>query len=168
MSQFPRGPNPDYGNRIGTYDYRVIAETISESYDLGKESLSPLICMFNNIQNTDINSRQRHKTELESFIRKTYAYIIYKHLDNQQTTYNAIRALNNHVLREYGSAYGYENLDEFLIDQFLEVPLTYAILSEQVGFTISVIGDARARWSDIHILWKDVTLPLNRIGWENI
>lgn len=164
----PRGPVPDDGHRIGTYDYRVITEAIAESYDLGKECLNPLVCMYNNLQNCDVNIRQRHRTELESFLRRTYAYIIYKHLDNQQSMYNAVRTLNTHVMREYGAAYGYDNLDEFLIDQFLEVPLTYAILSEQVGYTITVIGDARARWSDMHLLWKDITLPMNKIGWENL
>lgn len=163
-----RGPNPDDGHRIGTYDYRVITERISEAYDLGKQSLGPLVCMFNTLRNTDINARQRHKTELESFLRRTYAYIIFKHLDNQQTMYNAIRALNEHVLREYGEAYGYENLDEFLIDQFLQVPLTYAILSEQIGYTITVIGDSRARLIDIGLLMKDITLPWDKIGWENL
>lgn len=164
----PRGPIPDNGHRIGTYDYRVITEAIAESYDLGKECLNPLVCMYNNLQNCDVNVRQRHRTELESFLRRTYAYIIYKHLDNQQAMYNAVRALNTHVMREYGAAYGYDSMDEFLIDQFLEVPLTYAILSEQVGYSITVIGDAKARWSDMHLLWKDITLPMNKIGWENL
>lgn len=163
-----RGPDPDNGHRIGTYDYITIAETISEAYDLGKQSLSHLSCMFNNLQITDINVRQRHKTELESFLRSTYSYIIYRHLDNQQSLYSAVRGLNDHVLREYGQAYGYEDLDEFLIDQFLEVPLTYAILSDQVGQSITVIGDSKARWSDINISWKDIDLPYNRIGWENL
>lgn len=164
----PRGPVPDAGHRIGTYDYRVITDAIAESYDLGKKCLDPLVCMYNNLQNCDVNVRQRHRMELESFLRKTYAYIIYKHLDSQQTMYNAVRALNVHVMREYGEAYGYDSMDEFLIDQFLEVPLTYAILSEQVGYSITVIGDARARWSDMHLLWKDITLPMNKIGWENL
>jgi len=163
-----RGPIPDNEHRIGTYDYIYAAEKISEAYDLGRQSLSPLICMFNTLNKTDVNAKQRHKMELESFLRKTYAYIIFKHLDNQQSTYNAIRSLNEHVLREYGEAYGYESLDEFLIDQFLEVPLTYAILSEQAGYTITVIGDSKARLIDINSPIKDITLPFNKIGWENL
>ncbi len=162
------GPDPDYGHRIGTYDYRVIVDKISEAYDLGKESLAPLICMYNTLQNTDVNARQRHKTELESYLRRTYAYIIYKHLDNQQSMYKAIRALNDHVIKTYGEAYGYTTIDEFLIDQFLQVPLTYAILSGQVGYTITMVGDSKARFADINILIKDINLPWNKIGWENL
>ena len=168
MSDLVRGPNPDDGHRIGTYDYRVITEKISEAYELGNEALSPLICMWNNIQNADVNERQRHKTELQSYLRRTYAHIIFKHLDNPQAVYNAIRALNTHVLDKYGEAYGYEDLDSFLIDQFLSVPLTYAILSENAGYTITMVGDSKARWSDINIPWKDITLPMNKIGSENL
>lgn len=163
-----RGPIPDNGHRIGTYDYRVITEKISEAYDLGKQSLGPLICMFNTLQNSDVNVRQRNRSELDSFLRRTYAYIIFKHLDNQQSMYNAISSLNSHVLREYGEAYGYEDLDEFLIDQFLEVPLTYAILSEQAGYTITVIGEYKARLVDINLVMKDISLPFEKIGWENL
>jgi len=158
---------PDYG-RIGIYDYRIVTEKISEAYELGKISLSPLICMYNTLQNTDVNVRQRNKTELESFLRKTYAYIIFKHLDNQQTTYKAVRNLNDHVLREYGNIYGYETIDEFLVDQFLEVPLTYSILSAQVGYTITEIGDSSARFKDINIPLKDINITWEFIGWQNI
>lgn len=155
-------------NRIGTYDYRVITESISEAYELGREALSPLICMYNTLQNTDVNPRQKDKLELESYLRKTYAYIIYKHLDNQQSIYNAIRSLNDHIIDQYGPIYNYSSIDEFLIDQFLEVPLTFAILSEQAGYTINVIGDSKARFSDINLLIKDINTPINRIGWENL
>jgi hypothetical protein len=165
-----RGPNPDPNNRIGTYDYRVIVDSISEAYDLGKEALYPLTCAWNNIENADINTRQRQKTELQSYLRRTYALIIFKHLDSshQQSLLNAISALNNHVLDKYGEAYGYQDLDEFLIDQFLSVPITYALLSTAAGQTITIVGESRARWKDINILWSDITLPMNRIGWENL
>lgn len=168
MALLPRVLNPDPDNRIGTYDYRIITENISEAYDLGKQSLDPLICMFNNLQNTDVNVRQRHRNELESFLRRTYAFIIFKHLDNQQTVYNAIRTLHNHILKAYGDIYGYTNMDEFLIDQFLQVPLTYSILSGQAGFLITEIGDAKARFSDINLALEEITLPFDKIGWENL
>ena len=168
MSDSPRGPNPDPGHRIGTYDYRVIVERLSEAYDLGREALSPLTCAWNSVTNSNVNARQRQKTELLSYLRRTYALVIQKHLISNQSILNAVRTLNNHVIDKYGEAYGYGNMDEFLIDQFLAVPLTYAILSEQVGNTITVIGDSKARWSDINLLWKDIDLPMNKIGWENL
>lgn len=158
----------DLGHRIGTYDYRITAEAISESYDLGQQALGPLICVFNTLQSTAVNPQQRHRTELEGFLRDTYAHIVFSHLDNQQTTYSAIRALNDHVLDKYGSLYGYADMDDFLRGQFLEVPLTYAILSEQAGYTITVIGDSRARMKDIHLLMKDIHLPFEKIGWKNV
>jgi hypothetical protein len=149
---------------IGTYDYRVITESISEAYDLGKQSLAPLVCMYNTLQNTDINVNEYHRKNLESFLRQTYSYIIYKHLDNQQSLFSTVRELNAYMLEKYN----YQTLDEFLIDQLIEVPLTYAILSEQVGDIITVIGDSKARMIDINITIQDLLIPINRIGWENL
>lgn len=163
----PRGPSPDLGSRIGTYDYRFLVDSISEAYDLGQEALGPLICMYNTLQQTDINQRQRHRNELESSLKQAYAFIIQKHLNNQQTTYNAIRALHEHVMNTYGVIYEYEDIEAFLNDQFLQVPITYAVLAEQVGYQISAVGEYRARMRDINLPFQDISLPMNRIGWQN-
>lgn len=149
---------------IGTYDYVITAEAISEAYDLGQQSLAPLICMFNKLQSSDVNPKQRQKTELESYIRTTYAYIILNHLTNQQTLLNTVKSLNAHVLKYYGEIYGYENLDDFLSGQYLSVPITYASLSRQVGYPITVVGEYGFTFADIIALWGDIDIPFNSIG----
>jgi len=149
---------------IGTYDYRITTEAIAESYNLGQKALGSLICAFNTLQLTDVNEQQRHRRELDSYLRTTYAFVVLKHLDNQQTMYAAIRALNNHVLIQYG----YDTIDDFLLDNFIDAPITYAILSEQTGEVITVIGDSRATMKDINRLMKDIDINMDKIGWENV
>ncbi len=162
------GPIPDYHDRIGTYDFRVISDKLSEAYDLPKKSLIELTKFWSIVDQTKVNPLQRHKQELQSYLSSTYAFIISEHLANPQSFLNIIRNLNDYILDKYGQAYGYSTMDEFLEDQFLEVPITYAILSEFTGQVITKIGESRARHSDINKNHADIKLPFNKIGWQNI
>ena len=71
-------------------------------------------------------------------------------------------------MKYYGEEYGYETMDEFLEDQFLEVPQTFASISKLVGFNITKIGDKSASWEDMNSNWEDIDLNWEYIGWENI
>jgi len=149
---------------IGTYDYRISSEIISESYNLGQEALFPLICMYNKLQETDINPNQRHRAELQSYLRTTYSFIVLNHLNNQKATIDVMNALGKHVLDNYGSLYGYQNLDEFLLGQFLNVPLSYALLSRQTDYPITIISDENSSYEDINIPWGEINIPFDRLG----
>lgn len=157
----------DYG-RIGTYDYRVVTEMLSESYDLAKQSLSYLFGMHAQLQFANVNIDNTRRVDLDYSIVKNYAMIIQQHFQNARSVFDAVRSLNEHVLTQYGDIYGYKNLDEFLTDQYLSVPLTYATLSASIGYPITVIGGEKGRYVDIGDTWIEIDKEYKFIGWENL
>lgn len=154
--------------RIGTYDYRICTEFISEAYDLSTTGLKYLYGMHAELQKANVNTDATRRIDLDRSIVKTYALILNNQLNDTRVMFDAIRALNEHILNKYGDLYGYTNLDEFLIDQHISVPLTYAVLSEVVGYPISIIGDAKGRFQDMTLLWSDIEIEYKFIGWENL
>jgi hypothetical protein len=154
--------------------------------------------MYRELQSSNINPKQRHRSEIENYIKTTYAFIIINHLANKKEIINVMNALGKHVIDNYGSVYGYQNLDEFLIGQFLNVPLTYALLSQNTDYPITInsdetsdyedihtpwdqiiddyeslgppftVGSASGRFEDIMIPWEEVTVPFDKIGWHNV
>jgi hypothetical protein len=154
--------------RIGTYDYRVVTEFLSEAYDLSKTSLKYLYGMHKELQNANVNTDATRRVDLDHSIVANYSMIINQHYRNARTIFDAIRALNEHILTQYGAIYGYATMDEFLIDQYISVPLTYAVLSESIGYPISIVGDSKGRFNDISNLWIDIDIPYELIGWENL
>lgn len=157
-----------YEGRIGTYTFRLLTEHISESYDLTFSTLKNLRGMYEILQNTQSNAVRGTVTDLKTQIITAYQKIILGQIINNRDIIGAIAALNSHVLSRYGAEYGYEDLDEFLVDQYLSVPLTYATLSDLAGFNIQVIGDQKATFSDIEHSYEEITKPYDLIGWENV
>ncbi len=153
---------------IGTSNYRFITEVIAESHDLGRESLPFFIDIRNSLFNADINTNERFRREIFAQINNTYSFIFLKHVVADSPMRNFVKSLNQHVLKYYGEEYGYETMDEFLEDQFLEVPQTFASISKLVGFNITKIGDKSASWEDMNSNWEDIDLNWEYIGWENI
>jgi hypothetical protein len=138
--------------RIGTYDYRVVTEFISEAYDLSLTSLKYLYNMHTELQKANVNTDATRRIDLDHCIVKSYALIITEHFNNARTIFDAIRSLNDHILTQYGSVYGYQTIDQFLIDQYISVPLTYAVLSESIGYPITIVGDSKGRFGDLYNL----------------
>lgn len=157
-----------YSGRIGTYSFRVLTELISESYDLSISTLKYLNGVSTSIYNTDVNDRKLPVANFKTCILKTYSSIVRDHIATNVSVLRAIEALNNHVLTTYGEIYNYENLDEFLVDNYIDVPTTYAELSNLVGFSLTEIGDKKAGFQDINFLYSDIDKPYDLIGWENL
>jgi len=153
---------------IGTYSYRLITEVLSEVQDLGDEALQSLLCVRTLLLNASINPRDHYRRELYAMLDNTYAYIATKHTIPSSPMISVVKSLNDHVLRFYGEEYGYTDLDEFLADQYLQVPQTFADLSRWIGYEITEIGDKSANWEDIDDNWEDVDLDWDKIGWENV
>lgn len=154
--------------RIGTYDYRVCTEFISEAYDLSITSLKYLYGMHAELQRADVNTDATRRIDLDHSIVKNYAIIINNQLNDARIMFDAIRALNDHILDKYGSIYGYTTIDDFLIDQYISVPATYAVLSESIGYPITIVGDEKGSLQDIYNLWSDIDLEWQLIAWENL
>lgn len=153
---------------IGTASYRYVTDLIAEIQDLGDEALTPLLCVRENLLISDINPREMFRRNLYAMLDNTYAYIATRHTIPSTTTIGFVQSLNNHVLRLYGDQYGYETMDQFLIDQYLQVPQTFGDISNWIGYKITEIGDKAANWIDIDDDWTDVDIDWDLIGWENI
>jgi hypothetical protein len=148
---------------IGTANYRFAAEVFAETRDLALDALSPLLAMRNALDDSDVNEQDRSRLHLRGVINSTYSHIVGKHVRPGQRVLNAIRALNQHVL-DY---YNHSNIDDFLEEQYLEVPVSFAFLSDLAGYPITVVGESSARFKDIDALFQNIELPFNRIGWSN-
>lgn len=155
-------------NRIGTYNFRVLTEGISEMFDLGVLSLKSLYGMNQNLQLSRANVNATARVDLQNAIVHTYGFIIQRHINNIPSIMDAIVSLNLHIRDTYGDIYDYQNMDEFLIDQYLSVPVTYANLSNYAGFSISVIGSKKGLYADIDDYWPDVELTYEEIGSVNL
>lgn len=150
---------------IGTWNYRVITDTLDESLRLGKDALTPLVQARNSILNADIAIDNRYRTRLNSYIESTYMYIMNKHLNFTSPLSSAVQALNQHVLGKYG----YINLDTFLDAQFLEVPEAFAKISNFIGIPVTLIGSAKAAWEDVDKNWENINyITWDKIGWHNV
>ena len=153
---------------IGTVSYKVIADTLGESQQLGLDALEPFNCMLNNLQNMDISRSERYRNVFFNSIVATYSLIANKHANLNNAMINAVTALNDHVLRLYGSQYGYTSIDEFLLDQYIEVDPTFASVSRFLGYDVTQTGTKAARWKDIDDNWEDVDQVVwNQLGWSN-
>ena len=153
---------------IGTATYRHITEVLAEIQDLGDLALEGLLCSRDALFAADVNPRERFRRELFAMMDNTYSFIALKHIRANTSLLNMTKALNDHVLDFYGDLYGYTTIDEFLNDQYLEVPTSFASLSNFIGYGITSIGDKSAKWEDIGDNWQDVDIGFNLIGWENI
>jgi hypothetical protein len=145
-----------------------MTELISESYDLSFQTLKYMNGMSTNLYNTDVNSRKSSVANFKNNIVKTYSLILYDQVIQNTTILNAVRSLNNHVLNTYKSVYGYETIDQFLQNQYLQVPTSYAALSDLVGFDIQNIGNKKCAYEDIDDNYEDIELDYALIGWENL
>lgn len=149
---------------IGTANYRTATEILAECRDLSFEALGPLLSMRRTLADSDVNPQDRSRLHLNAVIESTYSHIVAKHCRPSQKTLNAVRALNKHVLKYYN----HSTLDSFLQEQYLEVPSSYAFLSQLAGYPVSEIGDSAARFKDIDAKFKNINLKFNRIGWTNV
>jgi len=154
---------------IGTYNYRLVTETLAESQDLGSDALSNLICMRNELLGSDINQYNRFRRNLLNTIDGTYNYIALKHFNLSRPMQKFVRNLQDHVLKHYGEEFGYTTINEFLIDQYIQVPQTFADISGFLGYPITEVGAKAARWKDLDdVQWNEIDLSWQRIGWENL
>tara|TARA_B100000614_G_scaffold262909_1_gene300772 strand:+ start:236044 stop:236508 length:465 start_codon:yes stop_codon:yes gene_type:complete len=153
---------------IGTANYREATEVIAEAQELGDLAFAGLLCMRDRLFEGKINPRDRFRRELYANMNATYSLIANRHIRANQSMIQFVKALNDHILVQYGNEYGYETLDEFLVDQYLQVPTTFASISAFIGYSITEIGDKAANWEDIDDNWEDVDLNWDRIGWENV
>lgn len=155
-------------NRIGTYNFRVLTEGISEMFDLGVLSLESLYGMNQDLQLSRANTNSTAFADLQNAIIHTYGFILNRHINNIPSIIDAVVSLNLHIRDTYGVLYEYQNMDEFLLDQYLSVPVTYADLANYAGFSITVIGSRKGLWQDVDDLWPDVTLTYEEIGSINL
>lgn len=153
---------------IGTASYRYVTEILAEMQDLGDEALTPLLCVRDALLSADINPRERFRRELYSMLDNTYAYIAAKHTVPDRSMIGMVKSLNDHVLKYYGNEFGYQTLDEFLIGQYLDVPQTFADISNWIGYDVTRIGLRSASWQDVEDDWENIDMLYSRIGWENI
>lgn len=153
---------------IGTVSYKTVADTLGEAQQLGLDALEPLVCMISNLQTMNISRSERYRNVLFNSIVSTYSFIANKHANLNQPMINAVRALNQHVLDNYGPQYGYETIDEFLVDQYIEVDPTFASVSRFLGYDVNQVGTKAARWRDIDDVWSEVDIPWSKLGWSNL
>lgn len=153
---------------IGTSNYRYATEVLAEMQDLGDEALTPLLCVRDALLTSNSNPREYYQRGLYAMLDSTYSYIATKHTIPDSSMRGMVKSLNDHVLRYYGNEYGYSSIDEFLLGQYLQVPRTFADISNWIGYDISEIGEKAARWEDVDENWEDVDLLWEKIGWENI
>jgi len=154
---------------IGTYNYRLTAETIAEAQDMGSDALSGLLCMRSELLGADVNQYNRFRRHLVNSIDATYNMIAIKHVNLSRPIQKFVRTLQEHVLRHYGSDFGYTTIDEFLIDQYIQVPQTFADISSFLGYPITEVGTKAARWRDFDdVQWDEIDLSWERIGWDNL
>lgn len=149
---------------IGTGSFRKISEYISESFQLGSDSLSFLTNARNILENSNINTEDKNRKKVYSLISATYSNIVLRHVSVSKKYINAVKALNDHVIEKYENS----DMDDFLSSQYLEVPEQYAYISGLAGYDISKIGDAAARFIDIEDSLDSIILPFEKIGWENV
>jgi hypothetical protein len=153
---------------IGTASYKVISDTLGEAQRLGIDALSPFQCMMDNLQRMDISTSERYRKVFFNSLMATYSLIFNKHATLNNPMINAVRSLNDHVLRLYGEQYGYTTIDEFLEDQYLEADPTFASMSRFLGYDVTIEGTKAARWQDIDDNWEDVDQVVwEQLGWSN-
>jgi hypothetical protein len=149
---------------IGTVSYRFATEIISEAQDLGELAWDGLICQKEKLFESNINTRERFRRELFASLSATYGLIAQKHIRSNPVMLQMVKALNDHVLVEYD----FLTLDEFLVDNYMEVPPTYAALSRFIGYTVTEEGTKSAFYTDITPdTWDIVDLNWELLGWEN-
>lgn len=153
---------------IGTVSYKIIADTLGEAQQLGTDALEPLVCMLTTLQSMRISDFERYRTVLFNSILATYSLVANKHANLNQPIIDAVRTLNDHVLRNYGPLYGYETIDEFLIDQYIEVDPTFASISRFLGYEVNEVGNRAARWKDIDDKWSEIDISWSKLGWSNL
>lgn len=149
---------------IGTVNYRFASEVLGSCKDLATEALSPLLDMRSFLDSSDVNPQDRNRQQLRSLIAATYSHIFVKHVIPRQILLNAVKSLNDHVLKYYE----FDNIDSFLQANYIEVPSSFAYISSLVGYEINEIGESSARFIDIDSDFMDINLPFNRIGWSNV
>lgn len=152
---------------IGTLSFKQYSDILGEAQIAGIEALSPLICMYNTLQETNISQGERFTKVFKNQIDATYSYIVQKHADIDIDMRRCVTSLNNHILKLYGSEYNYQNLDEFLEDQYLEANPVYASMSRFLGYPVTLEGEKSAFWKDVDDNWEDVVLNWDKIGWSN-
>ena len=148
---------------IGTVSYKIVADTLGESQQLGIDALEPLNCMISNLQSMRISRTERYRNVLFNSIVSTYSLIANKHANLNQDMINSVRSLNDHILNKYG----YETIDEFLIDQYIEVNPVFASMSRFLGYEVNEVGEKSARWKEIDDVWANVDISWNKLGWSN-
>jgi hypothetical protein len=153
---------------IGTASYKMITDILGEAQKLGIDALDPLVCMITNLQSMDISKSERYRDVLFGSIVSTYSLILNKHASLNQPMINAVRSINQHVLDKYGAEYGYLTLDDFLLDQYIEVDATFASMSRFLGFNINTVGTKAARWRDISDQWQNVDIKWGKLGGSNL
>jgi len=154
---------------IGTKNYRMVSEVIAESQDLAGDALDRLLCMREHIVSSEVNQYNQYRRRLLNTLDGTYNYVAARHFNLSRQVQDFVKGLQQHVLDKYGADFGYLTLDEFLQGQYIQVPQTFAAISNFLGYTITEVGDKAATWEDLdNVNWNDLNLRWDRIGWDNL
>lgn len=138
---------------INKTQYIRIADYVSNIQQFGGLALGPLLDVKETLQTADINPRDRFRREFYAALNATYYYISSAYAVPNGPMREFVRALNQHVLDFYGTA----TIDEFLVDNNIRVPQTFADISTYVGFPITeVLEDSPENWEMFDVNWEDV------------
>ncbi len=110
--------------------YESVSDLISTSQDRG-ENISTALCnMKRDLENSEVISQNIDKQWLFEGVNATYKKADLKHNTYSRVVLDFVFRLQIHITTTYGS------VDSYLEDNNIQVPQTFAIISELIGFTI--------------------------------
>lgn len=110
--------------------YESVSDLISTAQDRGTDISLSLLNMKRDLENSEITSDNIDKKWLFEGVNTAYKKANLKHNNYSKVIIDFVFKLQVHIATEYGS------VDSYLEDNNIQVPQTFADISNAVGFTI--------------------------------
>jgi hypothetical protein len=110
--------------------YKTIADLVDYTQDRGRYIVNNVSQMSTDLGNSEIDSENIHRQLLENTINATAGVLIDNHRKVTREMVNFVKALQNHVNRNYG------DINDFLSTNSTQVRPTFADISASVGYPI--------------------------------
>ena len=120
---------------INANEYKLIADSLSDSQDEGSSMYLSMGAVLTSLQNNQVRDTDEEKLRLEKVISDSYELISLKHVSVNQSILSMTTSLQEHVTHHAGS------VDDFLSSNGIKVSNIFSQLSEMAGYPISDSGN---------------------------
>jgi hypothetical protein len=116
---------------ITSQDYKFVSDQLGSAQFTGRGMYNSLGDMVRHLDANELSDNNLDKHLLRTAILDTYRIILQSHVFVTDEMARTVRALQNHVLKQYDS------VDDFLATENIKVSSDFAVLSAVVGYEIS-------------------------------